>query len=818
MIEGDKIDISKFQEDVKPIDIKYYLIKYSRYWPLYVTFIFIGIIVVFLFHRYSVEEYEVQGSILIKSNSSPENRILDRSNIFSGINNLENDILLLTSKNLASEALKKLHFDVTYYASTNIKEIELYDKSPIRVERDPAFPQMEMGEITLTYLGAEKFTLSREESGFFDFLKAKADGPVDEAILNKTFQFGDTIVSGESRFVVNKLKSMREGEQLSFVLHNPIQVIDDYSRSISVRPINSYGTVLQVSMVTKVVEKGRDYVNALMDSYIIYNLKEKNQMTENTLTFLEEQLQVVEDSLKFVEQKMLNFKVNNKLMDINSEFGGVLGSIQSLEEQIQQIDFELQYYESLQRYLEEKGKDYSDILAPSLVGISDGLLNGLVSRLIEVSLDRRKMLAVVNENHPNVRELDEQITKLRENIFENIDNLVVNTQNRKSRAMEMLNEEDTEFSRLPQAESEYMALNREFKLRENLYNYLLEKRAEAGIARASNISDNSVLDYARRGSLIFPKKSQNYGIAVGLGFFIPLAVLLLYHYLNNKIVDQVQLKNVLRIPLLGTIGYSTKDTNLLVAEHPKSMVSESFRSLRSALFYIASEKKCKKILVTSSVSGEGKTFVSLNLASAIALSGKKTCLVGLDLRRPKLSEYVGISNQTGLTNYLVGKAERDEIVIKTKYDNFYIVPSGPIPPNPAELLLKDKMQSFIESLDDDFEVVVMDTPPVGLVSETMDLMRFSDINLYIVRQDYTHRRYLLMINDLYANDQVDNIYAVFNGLKAGVDVYDFGGYNYGYGYNYSYMRKNEYTGNYYDQEDRKKPSEWLSKLLSKFRV
>jgi capsular exopolysaccharide synthesis family protein len=247
-------------------------------------------------------------------------------------------------------------------------------------------------------------------------------------------------------------------------------------------------------------------------------------------------------------------------------------------------------------------------------------------------------------------------------------------------------------------------------------------------------------------------------------------------------------------------------------------VSESFRSLRSALFYIASEKKCKKILVTSSVSGEGKTFVSLNLASAIALSGKKTCLVGLDLRRPKLSEYVGISNQTGLTNYLVGKAERDEIVIKTKNDNFYIVPSGPIPPNPAELLLKDKMQFFIESLDDDFEVVVMDTPPVGLVSETMDLMRFSDINLYIVRQDYTHRRYLLMINDLYANDQVDNIYAVFNGLKAGVDVYDFGGYNYGYGYNYSYMRKNEYTGNYYDQEDRKKPSEWLSKLLSKFRV
>ncbi|SDD40839.1 capsular exopolysaccharide family [Algoriphagus faecimaris] len=817
MIDG-KVDVSKFQEDIKPIDIKYYLIKYFRYWPLYVTSIFLGLIITFLFHRYSVEEYEVQGSILIKQNSSPEMRILDRSNIFSGAYNLENDILLLTSKNLAAEALSKLHFNVTYYASTNIKEVELYDQSPIFVEVNPDFPQMEMGEITFTMLNEDQFVLTREESGFFDFLNAKADGPVDEAILNKVYSFDEEITSPISSFKILKKKNLRQGDQLSFVIHSQMNVIDDYSRGISVRPINSYGTVLQVTMATKVVEKGRDYVNSLMDAYIEYSLKEKNQMTENTLNFLEEQLFIVEDSLKKVERRILNFKVQNKLLDINSEFGGVLGNIQSLEDQIQAIDFELQYYLSLQSYLIEKGKDYSDILAPSLIGINDGLLNGLISNLIDISLQRRKLLASVNENHPNVMELDEQITKIRENIFENIDNLVQNTKDRKTRAIAKLESEGQEFSKLPQAEADFMALNREFKLRENLYNYLLEKRAEAGIAKASNISDNSILDYARRGSLIFPKKSQNYGLAFGLGLFIPLALLILYHYLNNKIVDQVQLKNVLRIPLLGTIGYSTKDTNMLVQEHPKSMVSESFRSLRSALFYIASEKTCKRILITSSVSGEGKTFVSINLASAIALSGKKTILIGLDLRRPKISEYLGVENQTGLSNYLVDKADRDDIIVQTKYENLFVVPSGPIPPNPAELLLKDKMTEFLKSLEDEFDVVVMDTPPIGLVSETMDLLRFSDVNLYIVRQDFTHKRYLLMINDLYANDQVDNIYCVFNGLKAGLDVYDFGGYNYGYGYNYSYMRKNEYTGAYYDQEEPKKRSRWVSKVLDRFRV
>ncbi|MBW3466557.1 GumC family protein [Arthrospiribacter ruber] len=817
MIDGN-VDISKFEQDVKPIDIKYYLIKYSRYWPLYVTCIFIALVSVFLFHRYSVEEYEVRGSILIKQKNTPEVRILDRSNIFSGGNNLENDILLLTSKSLAQEALNKLHFDVSYFASTNIKEIELYDKSPIKVDVDWNFPQGGSGVIHFTLVSENEFVLTNEERGFFDFLSAKASGPFDDQLLNKTYRFGEEITTEKSKFTVHKMKYMRDGEKLFFIIHHPSDVLESYQKSIAVRPINSYGTVLQVSTISRVVEKGRDYVNALMDSYLDYDLKEKNRITENTLAFLDLQMSILEDSLRVVENRMLNFKVENKLMDVSSEFGGVLGNIQRLDDLVQEIDFELSYYKSLQNYLVDKGADYGDILAPSIVGLSDGALNGMISALVSTSLERRKLLAIVNDNHPNIRQLDEQIDKLRENIFENIENLVSNTEKRKSEVNKKLAELDKEFSRLPQTESSYANIFRQYRLRENLYNYLLEKRAEAGIAKASNVSDNSVLDYARRGSLVFPQKPQNYGMAVGLGFFIPLGFLLLYHYLNNRIMDQIQLRNSLRIPLLGTIGYSTKDTNMIVAEHPKSMVSESFRSLRSALFYIASEKKCKRILVTSSVSGEGKTFVSLNLAAAIALSGKKTCLLGMDLRKPKISDYVGISNKVGLSSYLVGKSDKEEIIMPTQYENLYIVPSGPIPPNPAELLLKDKMEEFLKYLENDFEVVLMDTPPIGLVSETMDLLRFSDVNLYIVRQDYTHKKYLLMVNDLYANDQIRDFYAVFNGLRSGGDIYDFGGYNYGYGYNYSYMRKNKYTGNYYEIDENKKPSEWFDKFLRRFRV
>jgi capsular exopolysaccharide synthesis family protein len=817
MIDG-KIDISKFEDDVKPIDIKYYLVKYSRYWPLYATCIFIALVIVFLFHRYTVEEYELRGSILIKQMNAPEVRILDRSNIFSGSNNLENDILLLTSKNLAEEALKKLHFDVSYFASTNIKEVELYDKSPIKVEVDWSFNQMGSSVINFTVISEDEFTLTNEERGFFDFLSAKASGPFDEQLLNKTYRFGEVIQTDRSRFTVHKLKFMRPGDQLFFIIHHPVDVIDRYSRSITVRPVNSYGTVLQVSTVTQVVEKGRDYINAIMESYLDYELTEKNRINEKTLSFLDEQMQVLEDSLKAVENKLLRFKVDNKLLDVNSEFSGVLGNMQNMGNMVQEIDFQLSYYKFLQSYLEEKSKDYSEIMAPSIVGLNDSFLNTMIGNLVNLSLERRKVLVLVNENHPKVSELDEQIAKLRENIFENIDNLVINTERRRDEALKKQDVLDDKFSQLPQTESNYTHIFRQYRLRENLYNYLLEKRAEARIAKASNVSDNSILDFARRGDLVFPKKPQNYGMAVGLGFFIPLLFLLGYHYFNNKLMDQIQLKNAIRIPLLGTIGLSNKETNMLVAEHPKSMVAESFRSLRSALFYIASDKKCKKILVTSSVSGEGKTFVSLNLAAAMALSGKKTCLIGLDLRKPKIGDYVGVESKLGLSSYLVNKAEKEEIVMETKYENLYLVPSGPIPPNPAELLLKDKMAEFLSYLESEFEVIIMDTPPVGLVSETMDLLRFSDVNLYIVRQNYTHKKYLLMINDLYANDQIGNVYAVFNGMKAGGNIYDFGGYNYGYGYNYSYLRKNKYTGNYYEADDKKPRSQWLDKFLGRFRV
>ncbi|NVK48507.1 MAG: polysaccharide biosynthesis tyrosine autokinase [Cyclobacteriaceae bacterium] len=806
----EKLDLSQLDNEEKALEIRYVVAKYSRYWPWYALFIIIFLIAVFLFHRYTVEEYEVKGSLVIKTNTTPEARILDRSNIFNSGANLENDILRLRSKNLAREALKKLHFDVEYYAKTNIKDIELYDRSPIRIEVDWNHLQVTETPVELQILSDQNFKLMPPEGSVLDFNPAQAAG--DESVFNKTYTFGQEVETARSKFTVHLVNPGRVGDIVIFKFINPNTLEDRLARSVSVSLETHFSSVLTISTTTKVVEKGRDYINALMESYIDYDLNEKNKIQENTIAFIEEQLGYLEDSLKQKERELQDFKVENKLLDVSAEFSNILSKMNSLDEQNAELAYQLNYFEEIKRYMEQKSKDFSDVIAPSVIGVPDPLLNGLIQTLVTLSQDRRKLLATVNENHPEVIKIDVQMEKVQDALFENVVNLIENTKKQQRSIQREISNYDAEFATLPESESQYTGIFREFKLRESLYTYLLEKRAEAGIARASNVSDNAILDTAKQGTLVFPKKQQNYALAVVMGFLIPFGFIVMRDIFDDSIKDQRDLKKHFMIPQLGVIGFSTKDTNKVVLEHPKSAVAESFRSLRSAITYLASGKNTKKILVTSSVSGEGKTFTSLNLASAMAFGSKKTVVVGGDLRRPKLAAYFNHSDKVGLSSYLIGKVEAKDIVIPSEHENLYFVPSGVIPPNPAELLQTQRLKDFLAYLESEFDVVIFDTPPMGLVSETIDLMRLFDINLYVVRQNYTNKDHLVMINDLFNNKQVTNVYGVFNGIiNSG---YHYEGYNYGYGNTYLYSQNNKYMYNYYGEDLETKKKKIKTKKLS----
>lgn len=798
----EKLDLSQLDNEEKALEIRYVVAKYIRYWPWYVLFTLIFLIATFLFHRYTVDEYEVTGSMVIKTNTSPEARILDRSNIFNSGINLENDILRLRSKNLAREALKKVHFDVEYFAKTNIKAIELYDRSPVRIIVDWDHLQVTDTQVELEILSEQNFKLVPFAESILDINSAQAAG--DQSIYNKTYTFGTEIETGRSKFTVHLVNPGRVGDVLVFQLKNPSTLEEKWAKAVNVGMENEYSSVLRLSTTTKVVEKGRDYINALMESYIDYDLNEKNKIQENTIAFIEEQLGFLEDSLKLKERELQDFKVENKLLDVSAEFSNILSKMNDLDERNAELDYQLKYFEEIRNYMEMKSKDFSEVIAPSVIGVPDPLLNGLIQTLVTLSQDRRKLLATVNENHPEVIKIDVQMEKIQDALFENVVNLIANTKKQQQSIQREIGTYDAEFATLPESESKYTGIFREFKLRESLYTYLLEKRAEAGIARASNVSDNAILDAAKKGTLVFPKKQQNYALAVVLGLFLPFGFIVVRDMFDDSIKDQRDLKKHFMIPQLGVIGYSQKETNRVVLEHPKSAVAESFRSLRSAITYLASGKNTKRILVTSSVSGEGKTFTSLNLASAMALGSKKTVVVGGDLRRPKLASYFGGTEKLGLSTYLIGKAEPETIIMPTEQENLSYVPSGVIPPNPAELLQTQRLKDFLQFLDDRFDIIIFDTPPMGLVSETIDLMRLFDINLYVVRQNYTIKDHLVMINDLFNNKQVKNVYGVFNGIiNSG---YHYEGYNYGYGNTYLYSQNNKYMYNYYgdDLEEKKK--------------
>ncbi|WP_268036146.1 GumC family protein [Algoriphagus sp. PAP.12] len=817
----EKLDLSQLDNEEKALEIRYVVAKYIRYWPWYVLFTLIFLIATFLFHRYTVDEYEVTGSMVIKTNTSPEARILDRSNIFNSGINLENDILRLRSKNLAREALKKVHFDVEYFAKTNIKAIELYDRSPIRIKVDWDHLQVADTQVELQILSEDNFKLVPFSESLLDINSAQAAG--DESIYDKTYTFGEEIESARSKFTVYLVNPGRVGDEVVFQLKNPSALEESWARAVNVNTENEYSSVLRLSTTTKVVEKGRDYINALMESYIDYDLNEKNKIQENTIAFIEEQLGFLEDSLKNKERELQEFKVENKLLDVSAEFSNILSKMNALDEQNAQLDYQLKYFEEIRDYMERKSKDFSDVIAPSVIGVPDPLLNGLIQTLVGLSQERRKLLATVNENHPEVIKIDVQMEKVQDGLFENVVNLIENTRKQQQGIQREIRTYDAQFSTLPESESEYTGIFREFKLRESLYTYLLEKRAEAGIARASNVSDNAILDAAKRGTLVFPKKQQNYALAIILGLFLPFGFIVVRDMFDDSIKDQRDLKKHFMIPQLGVIGFSQKETNKVVLEHPKSAVAESFRSLRSAITYLASGKNTKRILVTSSVSGEGKTFTSLNLASAMALGSKRTVVVGGDLRRPKLATYFGDSEKVGLSTYLIGKVEAQDIVKETDQEFLSYVPSGIIPPNPAELLQTQRLKDFLQYLDERFDVIIFDTPPMGLVSETIDLMRLFDINLYVVRQNYTVKDHLVMINDLFNNKQVKNVYGVFNGIiNSG---YHYEGYNYGYGNTYLYSQNNKYMYNYYgdDLEEKKKKikkkeTSYLKKIKKLFRT
>jgi capsular exopolysaccharide synthesis family protein len=579
-----------------------------------------------------------------------------------------------------------------------------------------------------------------------------------------------------------------------------------YSNKLSANWAQPGAAVVNLEISGPVPQKEIDFLDHFIERYQNYDIEKKNKVATMAIGFLDEQLLFIADSLKLYEDQVEGFKRRNIITSINEETGRLYQKLQGLEDQKFAYQLKENYYKYITRQLENRS--YDGIFTPSSVGVTDEIISTLITSLIgertQVSLytGPEKLL-----ENPLLQDKLRTIEQLKENILKTIEN----NRNTESINIQFINDQITlvkeQLSKLPGTERELVNIQRNYELKEQLYVFLLQKRTEAGLSKASTTSDIVVVNPPMAAGAVTPKVQVNYLIGSASGLLLPVLIFVLIEAFNRKIQSKEDIEKLTNVPVIGGVGHNAGDSNLIVYNKPRSALAESFRALRSNLNYFTGSKTNQVFMITSSIPGEGKSFTTLNLASVFAMAGKRTVIIGADLRKPKLFEDFQLSNVHGLSQYLSGMAGVDEIIHETFIENLFLITGGPMPPNPSELLIKPIMGEFLRDMKTRFDFVILDTPPLALVTDAFVLSKHVDHSIFVVRQNFTPKAAMGSIEDYYETGRLANISILFNDLRKSGLGYGYGhgyGYGYGYGYNYGYGyyygKRNNGYGYYTDDE------------------
>lgn len=562
-------------------------------------------------------------------------------------------------------------------------------------------------------------------------------------------------------------------------------VVNNYKNSIKIRPFSSDSpSILELSSRGANKRKIVDFLNATSGILSKTELERKNLYATNTIKFINNKLAADSISLKNVADDLDDFRKKNKIFNIDDEMLEVTEKLKAFDSKKEEGRSKLDYLNSLESYLSTK-TDFTNIAAPTSVGITEVNILSSVSKITALSIERQSLEYTTKEGTPTFNDLDRRINAEKNVLLETIKStkntigLQLNTINQSIANLE------TKLGDLPENQQEYLKIERELNISQESYNLYLVKRNEAAIIKAANVSDITIIDKAKDigNAPIEQKKSLNYVMAIFGGILLPVLIVFLLFLLDTTIHTTEDIERLSNIPILGLLGKHEIDSNLVVFEKPKSAIAEAFRSIRSSLqfFYKKEESyQGRTLMITSSVSGEGKTFCSMNVATAYALTGKKTILLGLDLRKPKIFDDFNIINEKGIVNYLIGDGTLEEATHISHIENLHIITSGPVPPNPSELLMGGKMKLLISELRKTYDMIILDTPPIGLVTDALELAQYADASVFMVKLNYTKKGMLSLINAKNKSGEINNVSYVVNFYNHNL------AHSHGYGYGYSY--------------------------------
>jgi tyrosine-protein kinase Etk/Wzc len=724
-----------------------------RYWPFFLISLFICVCLAYAFLRSSTPLYTVYAKILI-NNENPGQNVKQNTQETINPKKVNDEIEILRSREIMEKVVKNLQLWTRYYDQSDLEPYEIYSSKPV------TFTLIKPD----AYLNGQTIVVTIKDEHTF-YLK--------QANSLSTFDFGEQLTSSFGSWKLNATADLKNfvGRTIAIQLNDPDEVTDGFLFSFGTLIPAEQSSIVQLSMRETVPERGADIINGTIQAYNLASIEYKNKVSQSTLTFLDGRLDSITSELNHVEKRVEKYKSSRGITDLSAKSQYYLENVKGNDSHLNEVNVQLQIINEIQKYINSPTSNGN---APATTGISDPGLIALIDQLIRLESQKDRLLSTTPDKNPIFVPINRQINTTKNAIRENIKGIKRSYVATRNQLQKYNVQFEQSIKKLPGQEREFITIKRQQSIKEELYIFLLQKREEAGMDNASKLLESRIIDKAHFGAPEIGNANFTYALAIIFGLVLPAGVLLTKDALNNKVASVKEIERMVYAPIIGEVSYQKSQAVIVSADASRSMISEQFRIIRTKLSHINGRDGNGKVtLLTSGMPGEGKSMISRNLGAVMAAAGRKTVIIDADLRKPQVATVLNLTNDIGLSNYLNGNAFKENIVQASNvHPQLFVIAAGSEAANPSELLEKPAMGELFDWLRLYFDEIIIDTPPIQLVTDALILTTFCDSMLYVLRQGYTYKSQFKFINQLYKEENSKSFHIVFNGVSA-VGTYSY---------------------------------------------
>jgi len=762
----------RIKEDREENMVEQFVSKYLPYWPLFLLSILVAVGIAHTYLRYTTPIYQATATIIIKDDKkgNEESKLVESLDQISSKKIVENEVEIIQSRKLMENVVRSLGLYAQTYQKGDVHDVLAYTQSPVSIIAIYPDSLQSNNNILLNY----------DRETHHVILNNKNRYPLDE-IVQTPF--------GKLKFIANKdfYASEDPSKQLYFTLSPVKRIVSSFLSGLKVDPSSKLSSVVDLSYRDVDPLRAESILDQLIIAYQQSANDEKDALARNTLSFVNERLAIVSHDLDSIEKKVQQYKSGNRAVDISAQGQLFLQNVSANDQKLGDVTTQIAVLDQVENFVKSKDNSNGGIV-PSTLGVSDPMLSQLIDKLYTSELEYAQLKKTVGENNPSLVAIADRINKIKPSILSNISSQRQSLNATRQNISSTNGSYNSLLQTVPQKERQLLDISREQQIKTNLYAFLLQKREESEISYASAVSNSRVVDYAQADpNPVSPNKKLIYILCILLLLGLCAATIFVKEFLTGKVLYRHEIEALTTFPIIGEIAFDKSKDKIVIEKGRRSFIAEEFRKLRISLSFLGIDSSRKKILITSSISGEGKSFVAANLAVSLSLTGKRVVVVDMDLNNPTINKILNVKREEGVTEFLEGQRDPEEIIRRVAaHENLFFISAGvDLPQNPSELLSNGKVNDLIDYLETIFDLVIIDTSPIVLVTDGYVLTGLCNATLYVVRHKYTPKMLIKRLDENSQINPINNPAIVFNGVK----MRGFFKNNYGYGYDYVYGNK-----------------------------